>query len=115
MIKEGKEQDGRQFLDRTGQILSDSPATLAIKDKSNLVLGYKLLDEKAVENARVVLERVRLSGPFSNRALLGSGWADASRGRSIEHSSPGASWLSARSPIPRFRKPCSPCRMPTGN
>ena len=71
---------GASHLDRTGQILSDSPATLAIKDKSNLVLGYKLLDENAGENAKLVLERVRLSGPFSNRALLGSGWADASRG-----------------------------------
>ncbi len=81
LLKEGKEQDGRESLDRSGQILSDTPATLAIKDKSNLVLGYKLLDEKSVENARLVLERVRLSGPFSNRALLGSGWADASQGR----------------------------------
>ena len=80
LLKEGKEQDGRQSLDRTGQILSDSPSTLAIKDKSNLVLGYKLLDENAGENAKLVLERVRLSGPFSNRALLGSGWADASQG-----------------------------------
>lgn len=81
LLKGGKEQDGRQYLDRTGQILSNSPPTLAIKDKSNLVLGYKLLDENAGENAKLVLERVRLSGPFSNRALLGSGWADASRGR----------------------------------
>ncbi|MDD2580923.1 MAG: tetratricopeptide repeat protein [Desulfuromonadaceae bacterium] len=81
LLKEGKEQEGRQYLDRTGQILSEIPATLAIKDKSNLVLGYKLLDEKSVENARLVLERVRLSGPFSNRALLGSGWADASQNR----------------------------------
>ena len=80
LLKEGKEQDGRKSLDRTGQILSDSPSTLAIKDKSNLVLGYKLLDENAGENAKLVLERVRLSGPFSNRALLGSGWADASQG-----------------------------------
>jgi hypothetical protein len=81
LLKEGKEQDGRASLDRTGQILSDSPATMAIKDKSNLVLGYKLLDENAGGNAKLVLERVRLSGPFSNRALLGSGWADASQGR----------------------------------
>ncbi len=80
LLKEGKEQDGRKSLDRTGQILSDSPSTLAIKDKSNLALGYKLLDENAGENAKLVLERVRLSGPFSNRALLGSGWADASQG-----------------------------------
>jgi len=81
LIKEGKEQDGRQSLDRTGQIKNDSPATLAIKDKSNLTLGYKLLDENAGENAKLVLDRVRLSGPFSNRALLGSGWSDASRGQ----------------------------------
>jgi hypothetical protein len=80
LMKEGKEQDGRASLERTGQILTDAPATLAIKDKSNLVLGYKLLDGNAGENAKLVLDRVRLSGPFSNRALLGSGWADASRG-----------------------------------
>jgi len=81
LIKEGREQDGRESLDRTGQIKSETAATLAIKDKSNLALGYKLLDENAGENAKLVLDRVRLSGPFSNRALLGSGWADVSRGR----------------------------------
>jgi hypothetical protein len=80
LMKDGKEQEGRRYLDQAGQILSESPATLAIKDKANLVLGYKLLDENTMENAKLVLERVRLSGPFSNRALLGSGWADASRG-----------------------------------
>lgn len=77
----GKEQEGRESLDRSGQILSDIPATLAIKDKSNLVLGYKLLDENKGESAKLLLERVRLKGPFSNRALLGSGWADASLGQ----------------------------------
>jgi hypothetical protein len=81
LLKEGKEQDGRESLDRTGQILSDSPSTQAIKDKSNLVLGYQLLDENAGASAKLVLDRVRLSGPFSNRALLGSGWADASQGQ----------------------------------
>src|SRR6266567_1724296 len=81
LIKDGKELDGRQYLDRAGQILTDSQSTLAIKDKSNLVLGYKLLDGNAGQNAKLILERVRLSGPFSNRALLGSGWADASQSR----------------------------------
>jgi hypothetical protein len=80
LMKDGKEQEGRQYLDRTGQILSEAPDAQSIRDKANLVLGYKLLDEKAAENAKLVLERVRLSGPFSNRALLGSGWADAGRG-----------------------------------
>jgi hypothetical protein len=81
LLRDGKEQAGRQYLDRTGQIAGNSLATLAIKDKSNLVLGYKLLEENDAEGARQVLDRVRLSGPFSNRALLGSGWADASRER----------------------------------
>src|SRR6266702_8141719 len=36
LIKDGKEQDGRVSRERTGQVLSDSPATLAIRDKSNL-------------------------------------------------------------------------------
>ncbi len=77
----GKVQEGRQSIDRTGRLESDNPATLAIRDKSNLVLGDKLLSENNFEGATEVFDRVRLSGPFSNRALLGAGWADASRER----------------------------------
>ena len=80
LIKDGKEIEGRQFLDRTGRINSNDDLTLAIKDKSNLVLGSKMLKEKDFESAKEVLDRVRLVGPFSNRALLGSGWADAFQG-----------------------------------
>ena len=81
LIKDGKELEGRQYLDRTGQIGGNDEPTLAIKDKANLVLGFKLLKEKNFEGAKLVLDRVRLDGPFSNRALLASGWADAFRGR----------------------------------
>ena len=81
LLKDGKELEGRQYLDRTGRINSSDALTLAIKDKSNLVLGSKLLKEKNFEGAKQVLDRVRLKGPFSNRALLGSGWADAFQGR----------------------------------
>jgi tetratricopeptide (TPR) repeat protein len=79
LIRDGKETQGRQCLDRTGQIRGSQPLTLAIRDKSNLVLGSKLMEEKHFEEAKQILDRVRLNGPFSNRALLGSGWADASR------------------------------------
>jgi tetratricopeptide (TPR) repeat protein len=79
LIRDGKETEGRQCLDRTGQIGGTAPLTLAIKDKSNLVLGSKLMEEKQFEGAKQILDRVRLDGPFSNRALLTSGWADASR------------------------------------
>jgi hypothetical protein len=81
LIKEGKEPDGRQYLDRAGQISSNDELLLAIKDKANLVLGSKLLQDKDYEGAKQVFDRVRLNGPFSNRALLGSGWADAFQGR----------------------------------
>lgn len=81
LLRNGNEQNGRDYLDRTGRIESDDPAVMAIKDKSNLVLGEKLLSENKFEAAKEMLDRVRLSGPFSNRALLGSGWADASRER----------------------------------
>jgi len=81
LLKDGKELEGRQYLDLTGRIGGTSPATLAIKDKSNLVLGSKLLEEHHLDSAKQVLDRVRLTGPFSNRALLGSGWADAFEGR----------------------------------
>jgi hypothetical protein len=79
LMRDGEEQGGRESLDSTGRIVSENPATLAIKDKANLVLGEKLLKENNFEAAKEVLDRVRLSGPFSNRALLDSGWADASR------------------------------------
>jgi len=77
LLRDGKMREGRRYLDRTGLIDSNNPITLAIKDKSNLVLGDKLMKEDNFEGAKEVFDRVRLSGPFSNRSLLGSGWADA--------------------------------------
>jgi hypothetical protein len=80
LIKDGRGPGGHRYLDRTGQINSNDVLTLAIKDKANLVLGSRLLKEKKFEDARQALDRVRLNGPFSNRALLASGWADAFQG-----------------------------------
>ena len=79
LLRDGNEQEGRRHLDRAGQVDGAGSLIQAIKDKSNLVLGSKLMAEQNYENAKLVLDRVHLSGPFSNRALLGSGWADAYR------------------------------------
>jgi hypothetical protein len=73
----GQQAAGSRQLDQAGRISGDQPATLAIRDKSNLVLGSALLEERHPDLARPYLERVRLSGPYSNRALLAAGWADA--------------------------------------
>jgi hypothetical protein len=80
LIQDGKEKEGIEQLDKAGQISSDNEATLSIKDKANLVLGYRLLESKQVAEAREYLDRVRLTGPFSDKALLGSGWSDVSSG-----------------------------------
>jgi hypothetical protein len=81
LLRDGQERQGRQALDQTGQVKNGDSVLLAIRDKANLVLGEKLLEEENFPAAKEVLDRVRLDGPFSNRALLGSGWADASQDR----------------------------------
>ena len=80
LVKSGKTQKGRYYIDMAGQVKGDELLTMAIRDKANLVLGSKLLKEKKYEDAKVTLDRVRLKGPFSSRALLSSGWADAYQG-----------------------------------
>ena len=77
-LQDGRKQDALEQLDRAGQIRTNDPAELAIRDKSNLVLGTALLESGEYEKAIPFLNRVRLNGPFSNQALLSSGWANMS-------------------------------------
>jgi tetratricopeptide (TPR) repeat protein len=65
-------------LARAGRLDADDPAALAIRDKSNLVLGTLSFEAEEFGAAQQSLDRVRLVGPFSNQALLRAGWADAS-------------------------------------
>jgi tetratricopeptide (TPR) repeat protein len=78
LLQDGRQQEALEQLDRAGQARSRDPATLAIIDKSNLVLGTLLFESSAFEPAERSLDRVRLEGPFSNQALLRAGRADAS-------------------------------------
>jgi hypothetical protein len=65
-------------LDRAGRVGAGDPATHAIRDKSNLVLGMLLFEAEEFGLAQRSFDRVRLAGPFSNQALLRAGWADVS-------------------------------------
>jgi hypothetical protein len=76
-IQSGNETKGFEELAKAGLIKTDDEATLAIKDKANLALGSRLITAGQTAQAKQYLDRVRLSGPFSSKALLGSGWADA--------------------------------------
>ena len=49
----------------------------SLRDRANVALGFAALATKQPEQARSFLERVRLAGPQSNKALLGFGWAAA--------------------------------------
>ena len=81
LIQSGQEQRGFEQLDKAGQIKSDDEGTLAIKDKANLLLGNRLIAAGQPALAKQYLDRVRLTGPFSNKALLGSGWTDVAVGK----------------------------------
>jgi len=78
LLQDGRSQEAIAQLDRAGQLAAGDRAGLAIRDKSNLVLGAILFESADFERARESLDRVRLEGPFSNQALLRAGWAEAS-------------------------------------
>ena len=78
LLQAGRKQDAIEQLEKAGQLAAVDPAELAIRDKSNLVVGSLLFDSGNFERARQALDRVRLEGPFSNQALLRAGWAEAS-------------------------------------
>jgi tetratricopeptide (TPR) repeat protein len=78
LLQAGKQQEAVEQLDKAGRLPGDDPAALAIRDKSNLVLGSLLFEMHNFERAKQALDRVRLQGPFSNEALLRAGWSDTS-------------------------------------
>ena len=78
LLQDGHPQEAIEQLDKAGQLGAGDPAALAIRDKSNLVLGTMLFESGNFERARQSLDRVHLEGPFSNQALLRAGWAEAS-------------------------------------
>jgi tetratricopeptide (TPR) repeat protein len=78
LLQDGRQQQAIEQLDKAGQLTATDPAGVAIRDKSNLVLGTILFESGNFERARQSLDRVHLEGPFSNQALLRAGLAEAS-------------------------------------
>src|SRR5213594_2494711 len=78
LFQEGRAQEAIEQLDKAGRLEAGDGAGLAIRDKSNLVLGSMLFGAGDFERAKQSLDRVRLDGLFSNQALLRAGWAEAS-------------------------------------
>ncbi len=80
-LESGQRQDALEQLQKAGLTATEDAAELAIRDKANLVAGTIHLEDEEYELAIPYLNRVRLDGPFSNQALLSSGWANLSSGR----------------------------------
>ena len=84
LLQNGDVDRALTVLDELGQFGSDDEAVLALKDKANLKLAYYYLEKGAaadMKKARQYFSRVRLNGPFSNRALLGAGWVEVASKR----------------------------------
>jgi hypothetical protein len=85
--------DADPFLTGVGTMPVGSEELLALKDRANLALGFAYLQGNEPAKALPVLERVRLNGPYSNKALLGTGWAQAALG---DYQSALGPWMELR-------------------
>lgn len=77
LVRSGHVEAALQILDELGEMNPFNDELTSLRDKANLALGYALLQDGQPLAAKERLHRVRLEGPFSNKALLGVGWADA--------------------------------------
>ena len=80
LVRDNRLADDDPFLSAVGTMVPPSPELAALRDRANLALGFAYLQANQPERARPALERVRLNGPYSNKALLGAGWAEAALG-----------------------------------
>jgi hypothetical protein len=80
LVRKDRLADAIPYLDRVGRIETRSEELLSLRDKANLALGFALLQAQRASEAKPILQRVRLEGPYSSKALLGVGWADAGVG-----------------------------------
>ena len=73
-LQSGNEERGRSMLESLGRMNTGDADLLALKDMANIKLGYRYLQQGSLEQAKASFDLVRLDGPFTNQALLGSGW-----------------------------------------
>ncbi|MFV2055176.1 MAG: tetratricopeptide repeat protein [Thiohalomonadales bacterium] len=98
LFKDKKQILGAEHLDQVGTMGGSNPEIKAVKDKANIILGYALLMNDDAAKSMSYFQRVRIEGPFSNKALLGLGWANVMQGNYEEALTP---WniLVARPPL----------------
>ncbi|HZF31413.1 MAG TPA: hypothetical protein VE907_20020 [Gammaproteobacteria bacterium] len=93
LVRLGQVEEGARVLDEVGQMAPENSELNALRDKANVALGYAWLQASRPVEAKPSLQRVRLDGPFSNKALLGVGWSDA---ETSDYRAALAPWLTLR-------------------
>ena len=93
LVRKGLVTEADPFLTTVGTLESGRRELRSLRDRANLALGYAYLQNNQPTLAKPPLERVRLDGPYSNKALLGVGWADAAEGQFQEALTP---WMELR-------------------
>ena len=81
LVRSGEIARGRQFLEQVGTMQAANEEQASLRDRANLALGFAMLQQQGGDDATAVLSRVRLDGPFTNKALLALGWAEANANR----------------------------------
>lgn len=81
MLKNGQPQKGMGILRRISAESFQGNEGRALQDKANLALGYVYLQAGDMSSAIGYLEKIRINGPFSFRALFGLGFAESALGR----------------------------------
>lgn len=79
LVRQGRLKEGIAYLTTVGTMEPGNQEQKALRDKANVALGFAQMKFKHPEGATRAFSRVRLQGPQSNMALLGSGWAWNSR------------------------------------
>jgi hypothetical protein len=81
LVRAGETERGIALLDQLGKEPAASEELKSLRDKANVAIGYIYLQAGQPERARDALDRVRLDGLASNKALLGMGWAYSALGK----------------------------------
>jgi hypothetical protein len=93
LVRLGRIDEGARVLAEVGTLDPENPELDALRDKANVALGYAWLQAARPVEAKPSLQLVRLDGPYSNKALLGVGWADAEAG---DYQAALAPWIELR-------------------
>lgn len=81
LVRAGETERGIALLDQIGREPAATEELKTLRDKANVAIGYVYLQAGQPERARDALDRVRLDGLVSNKAMLGMGWIYSALGQ----------------------------------